>query len=81
MSYIFNTDFFSMKRKDNKEVAPEQLVSLSSALLAQSGEGDVVYGDPTDFDMKDEVNQFDHGWDLDMDAKSFRRGEYFQGMR
>jgi hypothetical protein len=81
MGWIFNTDFFSMKNKDSIESQQRPSVPLKDALLATVEDGDVVYGDPTDFNMRDEINEFDHGWDLDMDAASFRKGDYFQGMR
>jgi hypothetical protein len=81
MAWIFNTDFWSMKNKDGSEPGLNSSVPLAAALMASAGEDDVIYGDPTNFNMNDEINEFDHGWDLDTDAVSLRKGDYFQGMR
>lgn len=73
MSWIFNTDFFSMNRERGEQRALNASTPLAAALMTHAQEGDVVYGDPTNFNIKDPYNDFDHGWDLDSDE--------FLGMR
>lgn len=76
MKWIFNTDLFSMEN-DRFQIKSRQRpsVPLAEALMTTVEEGDVVIGDPTNFNIKDEFNEFDQGWDLEGDE--VYTGPYF----
>jgi len=67
MKHIFNTNFYSMRNDRSVQWDQRPSRDFVDAMLHTLGENDLVVGDPTDFNIKDEINDFDHGWDLDDD--------------
>lgn len=68
MSYIWNTDLFSIENRKHPQYEMRPSKPLAEALLTKTKEGEVVIGDPTDFNIKDRLNgynDFDQGWDLE----------------
>ena len=71
MRYVHNTDMYSMKNDKSIQYEQRPSVRLSDALMDTIGEDEVVIGDPTNFNIHDQINTFDHGWDLDEDDAFF----------
>lgn len=65
MRYVHNTDMYSMENRKSLQYEQRRSIGLSDALMDTIGEDEVVIGDPTNFNIRDQINTFDHGWDLD----------------